>query len=154
MTKYIAIEGKGGSGKTHLSNLLGSELGVKTFHLDDYGNDWKPFVGIPKLIELLDQTSEDVVIFEGVGVFKQEFDRFNAFKIFVNTPEKVRAKRATSRDVPRDDRSAEDWEKIWKIWTESDKHYYSPELQRKANLTVGSVDGEFDLQAIKNAILK
>lgn len=154
MTKYIAIEGRGGSGKTYLSNILGKELGIRTLHLDDYGDDWKPFIGIPKLIKLLDAATEEIVIFEGVGVFKQAFDKYDAFKIFVDTPEAIRVHRAEGRDVPRSDRTADDWKKIWAIWAESDKEYYSPALVQKSDLVVGSKDGEFDIESIKKEIVK
>ena len=44
MTKYIAIDGRSGSGKSYLANLLAEQLDVKVFHLDDYGNDFEPFI--------------------------------------------------------------------------------------------------------------
>lgn len=154
MTKYVAIEGRGGSGKTYLSTLLGEKMSVKVFHLDDYGDDWKPFIGIPKLIELLTATTDDVVIFEGVGVFKDEFDQFNAYKIFVDTPEDIRDSRAKGRDIPRSDRTAEDWKDIWVIWNESDKTYYTAELRAKADLVVGSDSGEFAIDEIIASIHK
>lgn len=49
MTRYIAIDGKGGSGKTYLARLLAEKLQARLFHLDDYGDDYKPFIGIPTL---------------------------------------------------------------------------------------------------------
>lgn len=154
MTQYIAIEGRGGSGKTYLSNILGDKLGVRVLHLDDYGNDWEPFEGIPRLVNLLDEATDNVVIFEGVGVFKEAFDKYDAYKIYVDTPESIRTKRAQARDVSRSDRSAEDWQKIWAIWTESDEHYYVPKFMDDANLVVGSSDGMFDIEYIVKSILK
>lgn len=154
MTKFIAIEGRGGSGKTYLSEILKSELNARVFHLDDYGSDYEPFIGIPKLVKVLDLAMDDLVIFEGVGVFKSDFDKYNAFNIFVDSPDSVRAKRAGNRDVPRDDRSENDWKEIWKIWSVAEAKYYNEKLKQKANLIVGSKDGEFDIKAIKNEIIK
>lgn len=154
MTKFIAIEGKGGSGKTYLSEILKNELNAKVFHLDDYGNDYEPFIGIPKLIKALDLATEGVIIFEGVGVFKSNFDKYNSFKIFVDTPELIRSERASSRDIPRNDRSENDWKEIWEIWSVAEAKYYNEKLKQKANLIVGSKDGEFDIKAIKNEIIK
>lgn len=149
MTQFIAIDGRGGSGKSHLSHLLEKELGVNAYHLDDYGDDYKPFIGIPKLIEELENSEDPIVLFEGIGVFKEQFDKFNAFKIFVDTPEAIRESRATGRDVPRADRTAEDWKNIWAIWTIAEKDYFTDALKGKANLIVGSSDGKFNIEAIK-----
>lgn len=111
MTKYIALDGRSGSGKTYISNLLAEELGAPVFHLDEFGNDFRPFVGIPALINKLKQADDEIVIHEGVGVFDSRFDSFKPCRIFIDTTEKLRADRAAARDVPRSDHTKEDWQK-------------------------------------------
>ena len=138
MHRYIAIDGKGGSGKTHLTNLLEKKLGVPVFHLDEYGNDYEPFVGIPRLVEELKNIDASLVIFEGVGVFKSDFDEFNAFKILVDVTDEVRKDRVGGRDVPTDERSQEEWNKIFDIWIRAESEYFTDELASKADLIVGA----------------
>ena len=111
MSRYIAIDGRGGSGKTYLSNLLAKELDAAVFHLDECGNDYEPFIGIPKLIDAVAKAKNELVIFEGVGVFDERFDLFNPFRILVDIPDTIRKKRAEGRDVPSSDRSEEEWKK-------------------------------------------
>lgn len=147
MTRFIAIDGHGGSGKTHISKLLAERIGAKVYNLDTYGDDFHPFIGIPALIDDLKQASEDTVIYEGVGVFDPRFDEFNAFRIFVSTSNNVRANRVANRDVPRADRSAQDWQKIFKIWDVAEQEYFTPELIQSANLSIYN-DESVDVAAI------
>ncbi len=149
--KFIAIEGRGGSGKTYLANALGARLGATVLHLDEYGSDYEPFIGIPKLIEALENQSGETVIFEGVGVFDSRFDKFDAFKIFVNTSQDVRRERAGQRDVPRGDRSAEEWKQIYAIWFDAENKYFTNALSAKATIVVDG-SGEEELQQILQAL--
>ena len=84
MTRYIAIDGSGGSGKTYLSNKLADAMNAQVFHLDKYGSDFVPFVGLPVLRRLIGESTDEIVIYEGVGVFDKRFDDLNPFKIFVD----------------------------------------------------------------------
>jgi uridine kinase len=147
MTEYIAIDGKGGSGKTYLSERLATRLSAHVFHLDEFGDDHHPFIGIPKLVEMLEAAQGDVIIFEGVGVLDTRFVPFNAFKILVEVPEGIKRSRAASRDMPRSDRSLEEWRKIYDIWSDAEKAYFTPAIFRNADMVVGE-NGEFDIDAI------
>lgn len=147
MTKYIAIDGNGGSGKTYLSELLAAELGAKVFHLDEYGDDFKPFIGIPALIEVVRAATDDIVIYEGVGVFDERFASFDAVRVFVRTSEAVRADRAAKRDVPRPGRTAADWEKIFSIWADAESSYYTPALIASADITINN-DSSVDITVL------
>lgn len=140
MTLYIAIDGPGGSGKTYFSGLLGKKLGAPTLHLDEYGNDFEPFIGIPALVEAIRKQDADIVIFEGVGVFSPEFDEFTPYRILISTPEEVRAERVSGRDVPRSDRTAEDWEKIFSIWMVAEQDYFTQEIISKADIVLTDND--------------
>lgn len=145
---YIAIEGKGGSGKTYLSELLAKRLRCRVHHLDEYGNDFEPFVGIPNLLKAISTVGDvEVVVYEGVGVFKNEFDHLNAFKIFVDTADEVRKLRAESRDVPTDERSKEEWEEIYKIWSLAESEYFTEDVKTRAHF-ITPKDGEFYVDEI------
>lgn len=148
MTTYIAIDGSGGSGKTYLSEKLARTLNAQLFHLDKYGSDFVPFVGLPVLRRLVGEATADIVVYEGVGVFDDRFNDLKPFKIFVDTPEAIRASRVAGRDVPREDRTAEDWELITEVWTKAEQDYSMPDAKRKADLVVGSETGDFDLELI------
>jgi uridine kinase len=147
MTEYIAIDGKGGSGKTYLSQQLATRLSGHIFHLDEFGDDHHPFIGIPKLVEMLEAAEGDVIIFEGVGVFDTRLEPFNAFKILVEVPAEIKKSRAASRDVPRSDRSIGEWRKIYEIWSGAEKEYFTPVIFHSADMVVGE-NGEFDIDEI------
>jgi uridine kinase len=151
--KYIAIDGPGGSGKTYLANRLAERLHAEVFHLDDFGNDYEPFIGIPKLVEAIAASIAPVVIFEGVGVFDARFDRFDPFRVFVNTSLIVRRERAALRDVPRSDRSAEEWKKIYEIWRVAEADYFTDGLKDRADLVTPET-GEDDADGIIARMLK
>ena len=147
MTQFIAIDGRGGSGKTHISDILAERLDVAVFHLDEYGNDFEPFIGIPVLIEDLRKVTADTVIYEGVGVFDARFDEFHSFRIFIETSSQVRESRVAGRDTPRADRSVADWQKIFAIWDEAEKAYFTPELIESARLIING-DTDVDIEEI------
>lgn len=135
MTKFIAIDGDGGSGKTYLSKILAKKLDVPLYHLDDYGNDYQPFVGIPAMIEEIKNIEDKVAIIEGIGVFDGRFDFLNPFRIYVNTPNEVRSRRAMERDKPNSERTAEEWRKIYKIW-EVEASDYIANASKRADIIV------------------
>lgn len=154
MKTYIAIDGSGGSGKTYLSEKLASALNAQLFHLDKYGSDFVPFVGLPVLRRLVGESTSETVIYEGVGVFDHRFEDLNAFNIFVDTPQDIRAHRAASRDVPREDRTPEDWVLINEIWAKAEQEHPIADAKQKADLIVGSDDGNFDIDSIVTAVLR
>lgn len=145
MTRYIAIDGKGGSGKTYLATLLQQRLNAQLFHLDTYGNDYEPFIGIPALVRALEKADGETVIFEGVGVFDERFNQFKPFRMLVDVPDDVRKARAEGRDVPTDERPAEAWSAIYDIWLRAESEYFTTAVAAKADVVVGEV---FDLDEI------
>jgi uridine kinase len=149
MRKYIAIDGKGGSGKTYLANILGERLGAKVFHLDDYGNDYEPFIGLPKLHSEILASDMDCVIYEGVGVFDRRFANLNSYKILVKIPDQVRKDRALSRDVQTSLRTVEEWNKIYAIWAKAEEEYFGDgSIEDGTNQIVGEHDGEFAIDSV------
>jgi len=147
MPTYIAIDGHGGAGKTVLSKQLAAQLGAQLFHLDDYGDDYKPFIGIPALIDELKMATDDIVIYEGVGVFDERFDGFEPFRIMVHPPKAVSAERGLRRDLNNHSRTEEEWRKIWQIWEVAETQHFTEATFAKAHYTVGE-HGEHELDAI------
>lgn len=152
MTKYIAIEGRGGSGKTYLSEALGKKLGATVFHLDKYGSDFVPFIGIPALAKAVQAAPSNIVVYEGVGVFNRRLDKFKPVRIFVDTPPRVREERLAQRDIPRKDRTEWDWRVIGRIWHKAEKVYFATKRSHRADLVVGSQDGQFDVAVIAREV--
>lgn len=148
MTKYIAIDGRGGSGKTYLSEALGKRLNAPVIHLDKYGSDFAPFVGIPVFIEVIEETQGNCVIFEGIGAFDERLDKFNALRVLADPPEQIRNRRIAARDIPRDDRDASDWRKIARIWTAAENEYFTDSLVAKAGILVDTLNTAADVDTI------
>ena len=148
MKHFIAIDGHSGAGKTHIASLLAERIGGTVFKLDDFGNDFDPFVGIPLLIEELRKIDSGIVIYEGVGVFDKRFDEFKAFRIFINTSEPIRDNRVRNRDLTREDRSAEDWQRVFAIWEKPEKDYFDSGIKESADLIINNDNGVLILSLI------
>lgn len=147
MTKYIAIDGMGGSGKTYLSNLLAQRLNAKVFHLDVYGDDFHPFIGLPKLLDKLKQVEAETVIYEGVGVFDIELTNFRPFRILVKSKDNIRSERLYNRDVLNPRHTKDEWASIGKIWEDAESKYFDDSLDNKADLIVEN-DNILDINLI------
>lgn len=144
MTKYIAIDGDGGAGKTYLSNILAEKLHSPVLHLDEFGDDCHPFIGIPAMIEAAKLLNDEVVILEGIGVFDDRFDFLEPFRVFVDTPDDLRAARAMGRDKPTVNRSAEEWKKIYRIWEDQASQYINDAPNKAALIVQNSDEGVAD----------
>lgn len=140
MTKYIAIDGMSGSGKTYLSNLLSKRLNAKVFHLDEYGDDFHPFVGLPKLLDKVKQAKAEIVIYEGVGVFGDKFNSLEPFRILVKANDDIKNKRIYDRDVLSPKHTKDEWVLIGEIWEDVEKEYFDNSLDNKADLIIKNND--------------
>jgi uridine kinase len=142
--KIIAIDGRGGAGKSTLANELGQTLGVEILHTDDFAswndsiNWWPRFIkeviepiksGAKKLNYKRSKWSEDhnpgpvrnqpitsIMILEGVRSSRKELRPFLTYAIWVDTPIKVCLKRGLERDGPS---TKAQWEK----WFEEEDEY-------------------------------
>jgi len=148
MIKHIAIDGMSGSGKTFLSDLLSHRLNAKIFHLDDYGNDFEPFIGLAKLFDNINQSKAKIIIYEGVGVFDNRFDIFKPYRILVKIPESIRKEQMHNRDMSNEKHSVDDWAVIGKIWDKAEKEYFGKNINMNSALVVSTADGDFDLDFI------
>lgn len=153
MTKYIAIDGMGGSGKSYISDLLATRLNAEVFHLDDYGDDFHPFIGLPKLLEIVKQSAAEIVIYEGVGVFDDKFNVLDPFKILVKSSDDIINERIYKRDILNPRYTKEEWMRIGKIWESAQNEYFNKSIDNKADLTIGN-NGELDIDMIVSEIQK
>lgn len=114
---FIAVDGHGGSGKTTLANLLSKKLNAEIIHTDDFASWENPVNWWPILIEkvfqpikdgekfvsykrsswavnhkpepIIDQPVTEIMIVEGVGSSRKEFEKYIGLSIFVDTSEDV-----------------------------------------------------------------
>jgi uridine kinase len=150
---FIAIDGKGGAGKSTLSQQLCDELNVGVIHTDDFttfdkpaydGSDlviekvFKPIVdghrklsykrlqvwpGEPSFVE--DQIISDIMLIEGCGVSCEKFRPYLSYVVTIKLDDSVRIKRIIERDVVDGGRSSEENDRIGKLWEEKGNEYFS-----------------------------
>ena len=116
MRFVIAIDGASGMGKTTLANELGTKLNIPILHFDDFGDDYKPFVGLPRLFETLASSPDPLIIIEGVGVMDERLEAYDNFKILLETSTEERTRRYVTRDAVKFDEAQMNI--INKIWGE------------------------------------
>lgn len=106
--RLVAVDGRGGAGKTTFAAALAEAAGgVPVFHTDDYaarnsGRPWWPEL----LREVVDPVAagddrfveHPIVIIEGVSAGRREWERHLRFVIWVETPTAVRRQRMLHRD--------------------------------------------------------
>ena len=138
MTFVIAIDGTGGTGKSTLSQALADRLQVPVLHLDEFGDDFKPFVGLPKLFETLQSMTDPVVIAEGFGIICPQLGDYPNYKILLEAPEALRAARCIARDSAKFDRAI--MQQIDTIWGGAERKHFTPELTRSADLVIDSTE--------------
>jgi uridine kinase len=123
-TRIIAIDGFGGAGKSTLAAGLSAELSAQVVHTDDFASwdeplDWWPRLRDRVLVPLSENRSgrfqrydwdqraladwidvpvAPILIVEGVSSSREEFRRFLAFSIWIETPADERLRRGLERD--------------------------------------------------------
>src|SRR6202049_1505357 len=125
-TRIVAIDGRGGAGKAPRARRLGAALdGAPIVPTDDFASWDDQFGWWPRLLEQVitplargeiaryqrfdwntRQLAEWIVIphrpatviIEGVAAMRREFDRYLAYRIWVDTPREVRLRRGLERD--------------------------------------------------------
>lgn len=165
-TIFIAVDGHGGSGKSTLAQLLAKALHAEVIHTDDFASwdnphNWhtdmieKVFMPIeqgemtltyqptswwddhyPEVIQ--NQSVTPLMILEGVGSSRKEFDIWIAFRIFVDTPKDICLERGMERD--RNNGSPEEVQRLWKTWFDEEEKYFEQDDPRvKADLVLSGV---------------
>jgi len=150
---FIAIDGKGGAGKSTLAKQLSEMLKVEIIHTDDFTTFDKPaYDGSDKVIEevfnpiirgsrslsyerlqvwpgeptmVKNQAISDVMLIEGCGVSCEKFRPYLSYVITTSLDDDIRIKRIIARDVVDGGRSSEENDRIGKLWEEKENEYFS-----------------------------
>ena len=140
-TRVVAVDGRGGAGKSTLAGRLARGLGAAVVHTDDFASwenpsDWWPellaqvleplargepatFVpndwgGPPK--ERVVVEPGGVVVLEGVTASREAFRPYLAFSIWVETPRELCLQRGLERD-------GEELRAHWEAWQAAEDRY-------------------------------
>jgi len=149
-TKFIAVDGHGGSGKSSLAEILAKKLDAQLIHTDDFASwdnplDWWPLV-IERVFDpikagaktlsyprskwwpdhhpepVVDQPVTAIMILEGVSSLRKEFRPYISLGIFVDTPESICLERGLTRDSSTG-KSVEELTRIWQDWLKDEDDY-------------------------------
>jgi uridine kinase len=158
LTRIVAIDGHGGSGKSQLAEALSRRLGgTEVVHTDDFarpgvsGWEWtrmKAQVLEPleadrpgryqrydwdddRLAEWHDVAVGGTVIVEGVSSMREELGRYWDLAIWVECPYDTRLERGVARDG---EEMRSQWTDVW--MPEEDEYFRAQRPDRKADLIV------------------
>lgn len=152
-TKFISIDGHGGSGKSSLAKKLAEFLEAEIIHIDDFTglgatSDWykalidnviipatsgSRYLNYPKAAwwaghdpeAVVNQPVTNVMIVEGVCSSRVELRDFMALKIFVDTPRDICVQRGLLRDKGMGGKSDDEVLAQWNQWLEWDDQYFA-----------------------------
>lgn len=155
-TRIVAIDGRGGAGKSTFSRVLAAALEAEIVETDDFASWDNPLEWWPRLIEqLLDPLAQDRVaryqqydwvnrrlggwsevspadnlVLEGVSSSRLAFRPYLSFAIWVETPREVCLERGLIRD-------GEPMRDQWAIWMrEEDEHIAAERPLDHADLVI------------------
>lgn len=149
-TVFIAVDGRGGSGKSALAKWLGEQLSAQIVRTDDFASWDNPLDWWPLLIERVFQPIKNgattlnyprsewwenhhpepaigqpvtaVMILEGVSSLRREFRNYISLSIFVDTPKELCLKRGIERDTNTGKTTGE-LIQMWEGWFEEEDVY-------------------------------
>ena len=163
-TAFISIDGHGGSGKSTLARLLTEKLGAEIIRTDDFASWNNPQHWWPEVIEkvfmpiangaltlsyeptswwehhhpepVTNQSITPLMILEGVGSSRKEFDEYLSYRIFVDTPKDICRQRGLERDA-NTGKSRSELETMWQRWFDDEEAYIKRDNPKeKANLII------------------
>ena len=139
--RLVAVDGRGGAGKTTFASALAAAASAPLVHTDEYADaagddEWWPTL-LRDVIEPLVQgrpgtvPAEPIVVIEGVSAARREWADHLSFVIWMETPTAVRRERMLERDGPA----------AATAWTgyeaEEDTHFAADPVWERADLIVG-----------------
>lgn len=146
-TLFIAVDGRGGSGKTTLAALLMKKLDAQLIQTDDFASPDNPINWWPLVIEHVFEPIKNgsktlnyprskrwpnhhpkpvtkVIILEGVSSLRKEFRPYINLGIFVNTPREICLQRGIDRDLGSDTGKSEaEVRAMWEKWAADEDAY-------------------------------
>ena len=171
--RFIAIDGRGGSGKSTVAKLLAGELGAEIIQADDFASwenptDWWPLV-IERVFQpitngaselsyprskwwpnhhpepVVDQPVTPIMILEGVTALRKEFRPYISLGIYVDTPTDTCIRRGIGRDLTNNTgMTKKEIIKLWEKWVlEEDVYTHRDNPKAYADIVV---DGTRPLQ--------
>ena len=166
MTKFIGIDGHGGSGKSTFAAKLSQRISAEIIHVDDFTGLIDYPGGTDRLIELVirpvlrgektlsyepakwgpthaptsvkGQPVTEIMIIEGVDSLSPALRQYISFSVFVDTPISTCFERGTERDKNNYD-SIENVRKLWDIWLKKEQVLF--DSQKTAEYADIVVDG-------------
>lgn len=143
----ISIDGQSGSGKTVLAEQLAAKLQAPVLHLDEFGDDYHPFIGLPALYQEVAKSDVPLLIIEGVGVIDTRLSAYRHFSIMLQTSDDERARRIIERDSHKFD--SDEMTAVGNLWDEAEKEHFGSEFH--ADLTLDSTT-PIDVDALSEII--
>lgn len=181
-TRFIAVDGHGGSGKSMLAAMLAKQFNAEIIHTDDFAGwdnpiDWWPLV-IERVFEpikrgdkllnyprskwwathqpesVVNQSVTPIMILEGVTALRQEFRPYISYGIFVDTPKAICLQRGFERDKGTDGKPDAEIKAMWEKWFADEEEYIARDNPRDfADLVVdGTKPFEPRIEEIASAV--
>lgn len=162
----LAVDGRGGSGKSSLARWLADRVGAEVVVTDDFASWDQPFDWWPRLVRdvlepladgattlsydrspfmpghepppVVDQPVTDVLLVEGVGSGRRELAPWLGGVVLVSTPREVCLARGIARDLAGGGYESEAQVRaLWEDWAQQeDAHYASDDVHERADLVV------------------
>lgn len=157
-TFFIAIDGRAGSGKSTLAQWLAKELDAQVVMTDDFASWNNPFNWWLAVIEqvfhpirngsqsisyprtkwwdnhhpepVINQPVTGIMILEGVGSSRKEFQEYISLNIFVDTARDICLRRGLERDRGTG-KTAKELTRLWEGWFEEEEKYLQRDQPRE-----------------------
>lgn len=178
----VAVDGKGGAGKSTLGNMLGEYLNATVIHSDDFTSFEEPaydgadllvekvfdpimkgernlsysrlqvWPGEPK--EIINQPVTEIMILEGCGASCEKFRPYISYTVAVELDDSTRYERVNERDVIQGGRSPEESKRINKLWDEKEREYFAKDDPTKRADVVVTSALPFNIEPIVKELSK
>jgi uridine kinase len=161
----VAVDGRGGSGKTTVARQLSKALNAEIVQTDDFSSWENPFDWWPLLIDrvfkpiqmgaqtihycrktgwdssLKEPTTVQLVtpimVVEGVSSSRKEFQPYISLSIFIDAPKDICLARGIERDRLQSKRSEAELTRLWSNWSSAeDAHLQRDNPKERADIVL------------------